>query len=77
MQRAAAAATALTREIDQRGRLSDAVNVVLRESAVTAKSLARHLRITHQAALQLLTALARAGVVRETTGRQSFRAFAV
>jgi HTH DNA binding domain len=77
LQRAAAVGAVLTAPIDQRGRLSDAVEVVLREPAVTAKSLARHLRITPQAALRLLTALARAGVVRETTGRRSFRAFAV
>ena len=48
-----------------------------RQPAVTAKSLARHLRITPQAALRLLVALAKAGVVRETTGRRSFRAFAI
>ena len=77
LQAAAAAGAALTAAIDQRGRLPDAVDVVLREPAVTAKSLARHLRITPQAALRLLTALAKAGAVRETTGRRSFRAFAI
>jgi hypothetical protein len=77
LQRAAAAGAALTAATDQRGRLPDAINFVLRESAVTAKSLAQHLRIISQAALRLLAALARAGIVRETTGRRSFRAFAV
>ncbi|MBV8318482.1 MAG: hypothetical protein JOZ53_26375 [Planctomycetaceae bacterium] len=77
LQRAAAAGAALTAETDQRGRLPDAIDFVLREPAVTAKSPARHFRITPQAALRLLAALARAGVVRETTGRRSFRAFAI
>jgi HTH DNA binding domain len=77
LQRSAAASGVLTQGIDQRSRLSDAIDFVLREPAVTAKSLARQLRITPQAALRLLTALAKAGVVRETTGRRSFRAFAV
>jgi hypothetical protein len=77
LQRAAAAGAALTAATDQRGRLPDAIDFVLREPAVTAKSLARHLRVTPQAALRLVAALARAGVVRETTGRMSFRAFAV
>jgi HTH DNA binding domain len=77
LQRAAAAGAALTTAIDQRGRLPGAVDFVLREPAVTAKSLARRLRITPQAALRLLTALAKAGVIRETTGRRSFRAFAI
>jgi hypothetical protein len=77
MQRSAAAGAATTQGMDQRGRLPDAVEFVLREPAVTAKSLAGHLRITLQAALRLLIALAKAGVVRETTGRRSFRAFAI
>jgi HTH DNA binding domain len=77
LQRAAAAGAVQTQGIDPRGRLADAIDFVLREPAVTAKSLARYLRITPQAALRLLHALAKAGVVRETTGRRSFRAFAV
>jgi predicted Rossmann fold nucleotide-binding protein DprA/Smf involved in DNA uptake len=74
---AAVAGAALTQDIDQRGRLPDALDFVLREPVVTAKSLARHLRITPQAALRLLVMLEQAGAVRETTGRRSFRAFAV
>ena len=77
LQNAAGAGAVLTQGIDQRGRLPEVVDFVLREPAVTAKSLARRLRITPQAALRLLTALARSGVVRETTGRRSFRAFAI
>jgi predicted ArsR family transcriptional regulator len=77
LQAAVAAGAALTQWTDQRGRLPEALDFVLREPAVTTKGLARHLRLTPQAALRLLTALARGGVVRETTGRRSFRAFAI
>jgi hypothetical protein len=77
LQCLAAAGVVLIHGIDQRSRLSDAIDVVLREPAVTAKSLARHLRISPQAALRLLTVLAKSSVVRETTGRRSFRAFAI
>lgn len=77
LQAAATSGAALIQGIDQRGRLPEAADFVLREPAVTAKSLARRLRITPQAALRLLVALAKAGVVRETTGRRSFRAFAI
>jgi hypothetical protein len=75
LQSAAAAGAALPAAIDQRGRLPDALMAVLEEPAVTAKGLARRLRITPPAALRLLTGLAKAGIVRETTGRRSFRAF--
>jgi hypothetical protein len=49
LQRSAAAGAVLTQGIDRRGRLPQAVDFVLREPAVAAKSLARHLRITPQA----------------------------
>jgi HTH DNA binding domain len=77
LQTAAAAGAPLTAAIDQRGRLPDALVAVLEEPAVTARGLARRLRITPPAALRLLAALAKAGIVRETTGRRSFRAFAI
>jgi DNA-binding MarR family transcriptional regulator len=45
--------------------------------AVTARGLARQLGITPQGALQLLNRLLRAGVIREATGRRSFRAYVI
>jgi len=73
---AEAAGATLTSGLDKRSRLADAMELALRVPALTPKSLARRLRITHQAAIRLLTRLAEAGVVAEITGRRSFRAFA-
>jgi hypothetical protein len=73
---AEAAGAALTAGIDKRSRLGDVVDAALRVPALTPKSLARRLGITHQAAIRLLTQLSVAGVVVEITGRRSFRAFA-
>ena len=58
-----------------RSRLQDAAAAVLRAPIVTARDLAKELDVTPQAALGLLAQLVEAGVVREATGRASWRAF--
>jgi HTH DNA binding domain len=60
-----------------RSRLPDAFDAVLRASIVTASSLAKTLDVTPRAALGLLQQLVAAGIVREATGRASWRAFAL
>ena len=63
--------------VTARSRLPDAVDAVLRAPVVTAESLAKALRVTPRAALGLLQQLMAAGLVREVTGRASWRAFAL
>ena len=58
-----------------RSRLPDALEAVLRVPIVTAGSLAKDLGVTPQAALGLLRQLREAGIIREATGRASWRAF--
>lgn len=77
LARAEATGRALAAQGGARSRLGAAVEAVLREPALTPKALAERIGVTHQAALQLLAALAEAGVVAEITGRRSFRAFSV
>jgi hypothetical protein len=60
-----------------RSRLPDAMNCVLRAPIVTVNSLAKKLDVTPQAALGLLRQLMTAGIVRERTGRASWRAFSL
>jgi hypothetical protein len=60
-----------------RSRLPQAVDAVLRAHIVTAAGLAKSIRVTPQAALGLLRQLADAGIVREVTGRASWRAYAL
>jgi DNA-binding MarR family transcriptional regulator len=74
---AAATGAALVQDLDKRSQLGAATQAVLRLPAITPKGLARQLDITPQAALRLLARLTDAGVIREVTGRKSFRAFAV
>ena len=62
---------------DRRSRLPATVDLLLHQPALTAPALARRLDITPQAALRLFARLAQAGLVREVTGRNSFRAFAL
>ena len=62
---------------DRRSRLPDALDVLLRAPVLTPKALAAQLRIVPQTATALLRTLQAEGVVREVTGRGSFRAFAV
>jgi hypothetical protein len=60
-----------------RSRLPHAVDAVLRAHIVTASGLAEAIRVTPQAALGLLRQLTAAGMVREVTGRASWRAYAL
>jgi hypothetical protein len=76
LQAAAAAGTRLIADRDRRSRLPAALEAVLAVPALTPKALAGQLAISQQAATRLLVTLADAGIVREVTGRKSFRAFA-
>ena len=58
-----------------RDALPDALDAVLRAPVVTADTLAKTLQVTPRAAPGLLQQLMAAGVVREVTGRASWRAF--
>jgi hypothetical protein len=58
-----------------RSRLPEALQAVLRVPIVSAKDLAGTLDVTPQAALGLLRQLTDAGILREATGRASWRAF--
>ena len=75
LQRAEALAARLTRTA--RSRLPDAAALALRRPVVTVRLLASALGISHRAALGLAGQLQAAGVIRETTGRAAWRAFAV
>ncbi len=77
LRAAEAAGLAFTAGEDKRSRLPDTVDLLLRQPALTAAALARQLNITPQAALRLFARLEREGLVREVTGRGSFRAFAL
>lgn len=61
----------------KRSRLTDALDVVIRTPVVTAISLGQRLRITPQAATRLLRELVDGKMIREATGRKSFRAYLV
>ena len=74
---AAQAAAEVTRGLDRRSKLPEAVEAVLRVPALTPSALARRLKIAQQTANDLLRQLAKAGIVREATGRKAFRAYAV
>jgi hypothetical protein len=58
-----------------RSRLPAAMDTLLRVPIVTARSLATSLGVTPQATLGLLRQLLETGIVREATGRASWRAF--
>ena len=62
---------------DKRSRLPDALDALLRAPALAPKALAARLKVAPQTGTALLRALQGRGVVREVTGRGSFRAFAV
>lgn len=70
-------ARARVTKADRRSRLPDAVNAALRTPALTPKALAAQLRIAPQTATALLRELCAADLLREVTGRRSFRAFAL
>jgi hypothetical protein len=75
LQRAEALAAGLARTA--RSRLPDAAALALRRPVITARLLATALGVSHRAALGLIGQLQAAGVIRETTGRAAWRAFAV
>ncbi len=60
-----------------RSQLPAAAALALRTPVLTARGLADRLRVSPQAALALLKQLVAAGVLREATGRASWRAFVV
>jgi hypothetical protein len=60
-----------------RSRLPEALDAVLRTPVVTADSLAKILHVTPRAALGLLQQLMAASLVREATGRASWRAYSL
>jgi hypothetical protein len=61
----------------ERSRLQAAGGVALRKSLVTGRLLASRLEISTRAALDLVARLVEVGVLREMTGREAWRAFAV
>ena len=76
LQEAAQAGKKIGEALDKRSRLPAAVDLVLAAPVVTPRGLADRLGITLQAANRILVMLEKGGVVREVTGRGSFRAFA-
>jgi HTH DNA binding domain len=58
-----------------RSKLPAAFTAILRVPVITASGLAKSLDVTPQAALGLLRQLLEAGIIREATGRASWRAF--
>jgi ribosomal protein S25 len=58
-----------------RSYLPAAIDAVIRVPIITARSLAKRLAITHQAALGLLKQLVESGIIKEATGRSAWRAF--
>jgi HTH DNA binding domain len=67
----------LTVRCDRRSRLPDAVDALLRVPALTPKALATRLHVAPQTATALLRELQAKRLIRELTGRGSFRAFAL
>jgi hypothetical protein len=58
-----------------RSHLPATIDAVIRTPIITARSLAKRLAITHQAALGLLKQLVEANIIKEATGRSAWRAF--
>jgi ribosomal protein S25 len=67
---------AATLKRSARSHLPAAIDAVIREPIITARTLAKRLAITHQAALGLLKQLVQAGIIKEATGRGAWRAYA-
>jgi len=74
---AAAQGRGLTTLLDQRSRLPDVIEALLRAPVLTPKALAARLAVAPQTATALLRRLQGEALVREVTGRGSFRAFAM
>lgn len=69
-------------ELDGKGRglvarLGAVLDTLLASPVVTARGLAASLRITLQCATSALRVLRAKGLVRDVTGRESFRAFSL
>ena len=77
LEAAAEQGRAVAAAVDKRSRLPDAIAALLRTPVLTPKALAGTLGIAPQTATALLRALQAKRVVREVTGRGSFRAFAI
>lgn len=75
LQRAEAKAAAITHTA--RSHLPGAAALALRRPVVTPRLIASTLGVTHRAALGLTRQLESGGIIRETTGRSAWRAFAV
>ena len=75
--RDAEAAAARLAEAGRRSLLPAVAAAALRAPAVTARGLARQFGITPQGALMLLKRLEKVGVIREATGRRSYRAYVI
>ena len=67
----------LVARVDQRSRLPDAIDALLRAPVLTSTALAAKLMTAPQTATALLRELQGKGIVREVTGRGRFRAYAI
>jgi hypothetical protein len=74
---AAARAASLAARERSHGQAGKAAEIALRQPVVTAAGLATALGATPQGALLIIKRLMAAGILREATGRTSFRAFMV
>ncbi|MCW3476906.1 helix-turn-helix domain-containing protein [Limobrevibacterium gyesilva] len=72
-----AEARAATLERTARSRLPQAAALALRHPVISARLLADRLRISHRAGLDLTRQMVDARLIREATGRESWRAFVV
>lgn len=67
----------LVARADQRSRLPDAIDALLRAPVLTSTALATKLKTAPQTATTLLGELQARGLIREVTGRGRFRAYAI
>jgi hypothetical protein len=74
---AAGRAQALAAKERSHGQAGKAAEIALRQPVLTAAGLAAELGATPQGALLIIKRLMAAGILREATGRASFRAFVV
>lgn len=74
---AASRAQALAAKERSHGQAGKAADIALRQPVLTAAGLAAELGATPQGALLIIKRLMAAGILREATGRSSFRAFVV
>jgi hypothetical protein len=77
LEAAAGQGRGLTAGLNRSTRLPDALEALLRAPVLTPKALAARLRVAPQTATALLRELQGRGLVKELTGRERFRAFAI